>query len=284
MPLNIFDPIRNWNGFYCRPVGREPGFTVTARNEIRIVANTGNDRNLLLADMAAPDVMKLALAINLCKLACGGHAGGSFVINEFGIVIVPCSTAGLKVVGRWNGPLPFRDENGRDCCLDKEMTPGDPWPYPYLGMRYRLSSGNRIYRILYDGDDEHLEYLPCRYRRLIDNLRAIRPYGTMTFLVNPFGAVLAKKKEDDPEDSARYAGKLDYEHWFPDPLLMIPLLSPDETMTVMQALNQVRNRMTPAEAKIFSHLHEIYSRREQLDSPADQRILLRLKNLFLPDP
>ena len=223
MPFKPFNCPMPWgNKFYDRPVGREPCFHVNVRNDIHIVQVGQWNRYIYSAVMNIGDMRLLASSVNKVKLKFTGAYGGSFSINEYGIVIVPVwddvTGAGysLYAIGRWTGDMYFLDGAGNSFFLGAKFSLGVPWSYPYLGMKYHLSRKNRIYRLLNTNDGQQADFLPSPgYDSLVRAIRSIRPYGEMTFLVNPAGIVLAKRRGTF---QAVYVCKLYYGLWFPDPL------------------------------------------------------------------
>ena len=169
-------------------------------------------------------VRDLAAAVAEGKRHLGGSGGGTFQINEFGQVLVPASDgSGERVlVGEWCGEVLFEDpENGNTIVLsdDEDLCCGDEWLLPYLGMKYQLHKGSRIYfyRVSADGGDS--EYANPQDNVLVQKLRQIRRSGSMRFVVNPFGIVLTKRPvgndwSEDEEWEAVYVGKIDPEKWF----------------------------------------------------------------------
>ncbi|MCX8034315.1 MAG: hypothetical protein N3A00_03235, partial [Thermodesulfovibrio sp.] len=91
---------------------------------------------------------------------------------------------------------------------------GTPWDRPYIGIPYNLSHRNRIYFKRENEDGVEIEYLNNRYEDLIKNLRKIRPYGPIRFIVNPYGIVLTKIRVNN-NWRAVFVQKIDYEEWFP---------------------------------------------------------------------
>ncbi|MBO4631034.1 MAG: hypothetical protein J5858_03840 [Lentisphaeria bacterium] len=287
MPFERFEKVLNWSDFYYRrPWGKEPCFHVTAQNEIQIIKSSVLDRYLYRADMNEEGMHELAVSVNLFKLAAVHSMGGIFSINEYGTVIVPAYSNydgyAIAAVGRWTGDMYFLDDDGSRFSLGEDFELGDPWPYSYLGMKYNLSKTNSIYRVLDPDEGEQCEPL-LGYDSLIHSLRRIRPYGPMTFLVNPFGCVLAKKVEGD-EFPACYVCKLDYDQWFPDPLQPSAAkeLSREEIQDTVACLNRKRNYMTKQEQKFFDALLQIYwANGKTLNEPDLIQNLLKLKKRYL---
>lgn len=217
-----------WDEPYEKPVGKEYVFHVNVRDEIHIVQNDEYDRYVFTAvDLDA--VRALAKIVNKCKEYYTGSKGGSFCINEFGQVIVPLSPLRDQYgnIIEWRDPRYVADIegdifffNGKENITmnpDPPLQCGDPWPYPYLGMKYRLATGNKIYKKCQDGDDTFIIYLEKNNEFLIKQLRKIRPSSGISFLVNPWGCVLTKKQDRFGEWKPYFVGMLDYRNWFDKP-------------------------------------------------------------------
>ncbi|WP_339945895.1 hypothetical protein [Thermodesulfovibrio sp.] len=147
----------------------------------------------------------------------GHNGGGSFLINEYKQVIVPSSEGDSRrvIVGQITGDIKFYLENNiLDLKTLKKMEPGILWERPYIGIPYNLSASNRIYFKRDSEDGTEIEYLKNEYAELIKNLRKIRPYGAVRFIVNPYGLVLTKINIDNTWKSV-FVQKLDYDKWFP---------------------------------------------------------------------
>jgi hypothetical protein len=143
----------------------------------------------------------------------GDLGSASFLLNEFGQVLVPASADShvAALAGECDGSLDFaRIQEGAvqvlDLSREGELEPGDLWPHPALGLPYHLSRRTHVYFQDYDGKQEE----PAEQDwELIDGLRKLCPSGPMRFLVNPWGIVQWKRGED-----WIYAGKIRKETWF----------------------------------------------------------------------
>lgn len=215
-----------WKWHYDKPVGKEPVFHVNVHNEIHIVQRDDYDTFLYTTEQTA-EIRQLAKIINKCKEECGGCRGGSFCINEYGQVIVPLMPRkdqygritqwrAPRYVGEISGDIDFYD--GRiKVSLNSILKRGAPWPFPYLGMKYRLSNRNIIYMEIQEGDDFKRISLKKKYQHLIDSIRAIRGSGPCTFIVNPWGCVLMKVLIGSTDWVPVFVEKLDYNKWFDKP-------------------------------------------------------------------
>ena len=175
-----------------------------------------------------PAIALLADTVGELQLRYGGQEGGSFTINEWGQVLVPCGAGDRRryfagtLTGDWyltdpDDPsqiLSLNDDDGLDC--------GDSWDLPYVGMPFRLSRGNRIYCVHREPKRERLLWLPYHDADLIAALRSVRRWGSLRFIVNPFGIVLTKRPtrswtQDDEAWEPVYIGRINYERWFSRP-------------------------------------------------------------------
>lgn len=197
--------------FFKHTVGKEPVYHVTASDAIVICRISGYNRYIYPAVMD-PAAKILARAINSCKLVLNRRKGGSFCINEFGVVIVPGMNVDPLAIGTWRGDLNFQDPDTDEIfsLSGTGLRIGQVWKYPYLGMKYQLSRRGEIYRWWETPSGSYREDPAMQDAALVANLRRIRNTGAMTFIVNDHGVAIAKDEYDVP----RYAGKIDYIRWF----------------------------------------------------------------------
>jgi hypothetical protein len=172
-----------------------------------------------MADCGA--AAELASAVNCGKRLLGAPAGGSFVINEFGQVLVPAPAGdgAIAVVGEWRGSLEFTDSlhGGMfDLAPTVPLAAGDHWVLPYLGVPYRLSGRDEIYFWHQDSESGSKQLPPVQDDDLIGALRALRPSGPVRFIATADGLALTKTPADRRHGTweARYAGRIDYRRWF----------------------------------------------------------------------
>ena len=162
---------------------------------------------------------QLADAVELAKRRAGGRGGGSFIINEYGQVLVPASDGlGRRyLAGRLTGRVlfenPFDPDDLIDLGDDEHLQPGDPWKLPYVGFPFRLSKRNKIYAIRDDEDGRFVDFAPANDPVLIHSLRSIRGrYGSVKFIVNYCGLVVTKAEEHDWHPV--FAGRINRNLWF----------------------------------------------------------------------
>jgi hypothetical protein len=214
---------RIWNGRYARVPGEQTAFHVRRRdNGWRPFAVWIEREEIASCPMVDCDAASdIARAVNRGKRLLGVPAGGSFVINEFGQVLVPSSAGDGQValVGEWQGVLRFTDmlHGGTfDLVADKLLASGDRWERPYLGIPYHLSFRSEIYFWKQDSRGTSKELPSVQDSDLIDALRALRPSGAVRFVVCCGGLVLTKAPVASQwrRWEARYVGRIDYSRWF----------------------------------------------------------------------
>jgi hypothetical protein len=166
------------------------------------------------------DVAALAEAVCTGKRSLSGRAGGSFLVNEFGQVLVPASdweTSEVVLVGECTGAFafhnPFRPGEVIDLADGRALSPGEAWARPYVGIPHNLSAGSEIY--FKQVDEFGLDYAKPEQQdaRLIAALRKLRPYGPVRFLVGVGGIVITKVPIGQAWEP-RYVGKIDPARWF----------------------------------------------------------------------
>lgn len=221
----VFRPMefRPWQGRYSRIVGKTTTFKIRTTSEFGlwpVVEWEHQEGRALCLAVDSGDVRQLADAVTQAKRKLYGNSTGSFVINEFGQVIVPSSAGdGTRLlVGEIDGVILFdnpltgeildmSDDNGFSC--------GDPWDKPYLGIQYNLARSSNIYIWRKDKG----EYLPSNDRDLVAKLRSVRRTGPVRFVINPYGIVLTKAPvgEYNPDEDLWqpvYVGRINRNSWF----------------------------------------------------------------------
>jgi hypothetical protein len=168
---------------------------------------------------------QIAAAVQAAKRKAGGTGNGSFVINEYGQVLVPASDGSGQrfLAGELQGRLlfenPFDDSDPIDLGDCDCLQPGDPWKLPYVGFPFNLNRRSNIYFYNVDEEGGQSIYPHQQDRNLVHALRSLRPRGAVRFIVNPFGVVLTKVPVQDdrsPEEQwqPHYVGMLNHKLWF----------------------------------------------------------------------
>ena len=171
---------------------------------------------------------QLAAAVVEGKRHMGDAGGGSFVINEFGQVIVPSSKGdgNRVIVGEVSGGLllenPLADtppERWIRLWNTDGLMPGDPWELPYVGAQYNLNGRSKIYCYRTTDDGGSSEFPVSQDEQLIQAFRKIRRTGAVRFVVNPYGVVLTKRPAGSSWSENEiwepvYVGRINYKKWF----------------------------------------------------------------------
>lgn len=209
-----------WTGRYARIPGDTAVYHLISRRGKWwpvIYWDTDEDR-VTCAALDCPASHELGEAVARAKWALSRTQGGSFLINEFGQVIVPSALGdGQRMLaGTISGNLLFENplEDGLiDLGDTSGLQPGDPWKMPYVGMMYRFSNRGQIYFWHQQGDDRQ-RIDPIRQdASLARALRQVRGTGCR-FIVNHAGVVLTKEEGDDAEYWPLYVGQIDKRCWF----------------------------------------------------------------------
>jgi hypothetical protein len=168
---------------------------------------------------------QLADAVERAKRKAGGFSGGSFVINEYGQVLVPASDGSGRryFAGELSGRLlfenPFDENDPIDLGDCKHLQPGDPWKLPYVGFPFNVNQRSNIYFYNVEEDGGESVFPRQQDRSLLASFRALRRTGAIRFIVNPFGVVLTKCPIQDnwsPEEQWQpfYIGTINKSLWF----------------------------------------------------------------------
>jgi len=196
--------VRIWDGRYARIPGDQSVFHIQTSGArwCPVIVWHREDGVGTCAAIDAPAVRKLSEAVIAAKRRLGGTGGGSFLINEFGQVLVPASDGSGRrmLVGEVSGPLifnnPFQDRAVLDLSDASGLQCGAPWPKPYVGFPYNLSNRSLIYFYRMDDEGGCSEYPHSQDTDLVRALRTVRRSGAVRFLVNPAGIVLTKRPPD----------------------------------------------------------------------------------------
>lgn len=167
----------------------------------------------------------LASSVNAGKRFLNGNKGGSFLITEYGLILVPASRPGdtrVAVVGECSGPLEFTDNmsgNGTfDLADDHGLSAGAAWGRPYVGVLYHLSKRSELY-FWHETADGAGKCLPAAQdRELINKLRSLRASGAVRLVAAYGGFVLTRVPVgnwQNPRWESRYVGRINFKQWFP---------------------------------------------------------------------
>ena len=219
---------KKWTGRYNRLIGnQEAVFKIKFINNrwwpvVTIERYEYEDR-LLCSAIDCDAARELVDIVNKAKKQLSrSEGGGSFVINEFGQIIVPSSKGDGKrlYVGDLIGILKFENPETEEIFDfgDDGLSVGDRWNRPYLGMKFKLAAYNhgRYHAIsAYKDTDENEqeEIFPKEQdEELIKNLIKVRKNRKgCRFIVNHQGVVLTKTEFDW---KSVYVGRINYNKWF----------------------------------------------------------------------
>ena len=217
---------RRWTGRYARIPGEGTAFHVH-RLSNRWTASVKwviGDEMAQCPMVDSDSAEALSDAVNAGKRLLGGSAGGAFLVNEYGQVLVPSPSGNgtVALVGECSGPMVFYDSFSCDSLFDltddQGLTLGDTWDLPYLGIPHQLSRTSELYFWHERGGDAWKGTPPFQDYSLIDALRTLRPQGAVRFVVGIGGLVLTKVRVgnwQEPRWESRFVGQIDYRHWYP---------------------------------------------------------------------
>jgi hypothetical protein len=218
---------RQWHGRYARIPGDYSVFHLThvAGRLWPVVYWDTEDGTGTCAACQCDTAEQLADGVSRAKRKAGGSGGGSFVINEYGQVLVPASDGSGRrfLAGHLQGRLlfenPFKESESIDLGDCRHIQPGGPWKLPYVGFPFNLNRRSMIY-YYHEGEEGGQSVYPRQQDiALVQSLRRIRRTGPVRFIVNPWGVVLTKRPVQDdwsPEESWKpfYVGKINIKMWF----------------------------------------------------------------------
>ena len=212
---------REWHGRYKRIPGGGTAFhLVTVDNRLWPVIRWAVDGEVATCEARDCDTAaQLAGAVEAAKRKAGGNGSGSFLINEYGQVLVPASDGlGRRfLAGELRGDLlfenPFNENNPINLGDDRGLQCGDPWKLPYVGFQFNLSKRGKICFYRDDEDGRGSVYPDHQDHSLIRAIRSIRPVGAVRFIVNHCGIALTKR-DTHGLWVPYYVGKIDFNIWF----------------------------------------------------------------------
>src|SRR5258708_26672114 len=138
-----------------------------------------------------PATGELVNAVARAKQHAGGEGGGSFLINEYGKVLVPASDGGGRrfLAGRLNGRLLFENpllpEEPIDLGGNETLKNGDPWKLPYIDIPHHLHRDIEIYFYQQDERRGRSIYPPPPDLELIRAIRHLLPHAPLRIPVPP---------------------------------------------------------------------------------------------------
>jgi hypothetical protein len=210
-----------WNGYYRTTKKKDNVFHVWSDcGDVPAIEWTRESETARCPAVDSISARELANAINSIKVKQTFQERGSFVINEFGYVIVPFSNTDKKYcVGKIEGSLIFHNpfESGYFSLNDDEhLKTGDLWVKPYIGIPYIFSPDYGVY---YKNEDWSMKNRsvtkPVKQDpELMRKIRSITGTNTVRFIVNPHGIALIKPETEWGKWTPIYIGRINYEKWF----------------------------------------------------------------------
>jgi hypothetical protein len=162
---------------------------------------------------------QLAVAVGAAKRKAGGSGGGSFVINEFGQVIVPASDGSERkyFVGELRGRLLFENafepNKQIDLGYSDNLRPGDFWPLPYVGIPHKLNVWGEICFRQESAEGQYTYYPQKQDLSIVQSLRRVRGASGCRFIVNCAGVILTKSPRNGCWRPV-FIGRIDLNNWF----------------------------------------------------------------------
>lgn len=215
-----------WHGHYSRVMGDRGVFHLRyIGGRLWPILLWDSDGGLALCPaIHCPAAVALAHAVARAKQHAGGEGGGSFVIDEYGRVIVPASDgAGRRfLAGQLSGRLlfenPFVPQKPIDLGDHESFENGDPWRLPYIGIPYHLHRDSRIYFYQQDEHGGRAIYPRQQDFELIRAIRKLRPYGAVRIIITFGGLVLTKIPSGSWASEDRwepvFVGTVNFNSWF----------------------------------------------------------------------
>ncbi len=209
-----------WEGRYRKIVGRKTSFSAV-HGGVRVcwVDPWAGDGAELTSMLRGEDAAELNERVRWAKGQLGQRGGGSFLITEYGRVLVPVydtqvASRNVWCAGTWTGPLVFDNPlTGAEFDLYNvdELKPGDKWNGPYIGLLHTMWPSDEIgmqRRGRNGWDWPHVGDV-----RIANALREIRGNGTNGWarvITGPGGVAITR----DQELMAYFVGKIDLRYWF----------------------------------------------------------------------
>jgi len=214
-----------WLGRYLAIVGEKPRFH--ARNggvNISWSDQWSAEQYDLSSELVSKDAGDLYERVVAAKTELGHRGGGSFLINEYGRVLVPRTNrrddAPVKVwcAGTWEGPLtfvnPWTDERF-DLYDDAGLKCGDHWHGPYIGMPHTLRGDDSIAIKVGNASSIYADRWQLANGggpdELVQALRRVRRRGFARFISCVGGVVITKEAQ---AWRPIYVGRFNLTGWF----------------------------------------------------------------------
>lgn len=166
---------------------------------------------------------ELVTMVNAVKVEHNGTEGGAFYINEFLDVLVPTTDGNTYFAGTYQQLLEFEfDGEVISPRAPADLKPGDAWPGPHVGIRYKIKATGRdiSYQFRPRPQVEREELLSDVHgeeaaAELATRLNAVRGQNGGRIYINECGEFFAPPP--DLGGDYIYLGALDDDVWFPAP-------------------------------------------------------------------
>ncbi len=185
--------------------------------EVHLLYRVSSRERALLANSSHQRLVEM---VNEVKEQYAGAPGGAFYINEFSDVLVPAGEE-CYFAGIYENLLEF-DFDGTVISPQAaaDLSPGDPWPGPHVGVRYTLVAGaNDIKYELRKGritrEERLSDYVSdAAARGLAKRLAKVKGESGGRIYINECCQFFGPAPVGDGHV---YLGALDDDPWFPPP-------------------------------------------------------------------
>jgi hypothetical protein len=131
-----------YTGYVPSNVNKDAKYKVSARGEVHLLYRIDHRTRELLSTTMHAELVKMVNGVK--EKINHGVPGGAFYINEFGEVLVPGLDGLCYWAGCYDPTLTFSFEGSViSPVAPTGLEPGDRWPGPHSGVRYKLCAGGR---------------------------------------------------------------------------------------------------------------------------------------------
>ena len=195
--------------------------------KVHLIYRSGPRERALLSTDLHPQLVNM---VNEVKREVQGAAGGVFYINEFRHVLVKTADRECYYAGSFpdsDPPLSFRYDDTREVSADPDpdLEPGDLWPGPHAGIKYKVTAGGED--ISYEHEEQPRRWREYRLsdygtagqvRSLMARLVAHKGAHGGRIYVNEERAIFAPVPDEGGELAYIYLGRLEPDDpWFDPP-------------------------------------------------------------------
>ena len=190
---------------------------------VKLIYRISHREKALLTTNAHSDLVEM---VNAVKVEKAGTQGGAFYINEYCDVLVPVAGGGGSecfFAGTYQSILEF-DFEGQIIgpCAPAGLRPGEPWPGPHVGIRYKLTAGGNDIayerpsgpnRVITERLSDHHD--SDEAAALARRLAKVKGDQGGRIYINEAGEFFSPPSSRS--DEYLYLGPLDEDVWFPPP-------------------------------------------------------------------